>query len=119
MNSDKELSGEINSGTEKEENIIKNTDEWVYLTTAENEFEYNIIKGKLAENNITCIGKGKNLDLIDSGLLNIILGPCIPIDLMVSHDMYDEALEIINLQVSDEELEEQAINSDVEKNEEK
>jgi hypothetical protein len=87
----------------------KNT--WVYLTTADNEFEYNIIKGKLTENKLVCIGKGQDMDLLDSGFLNIILGPCIPVEIMVPNDMYEEALQIINLKISDEELEEQAINS--------
>lgn len=91
---------------------MDNKDGWVYLTTADNEFEYNIIKGKLTENNVVCIGKGRDLDLLDSGFLNIVLGPCIPVDIMVPSEMYEEALQIINLQVSDEELEKQAMNSE-------
>lgn len=92
----------------------ENTGEWVFLTTAENEFEYNIIKGKLNENGITCVGKGRDFDLLDSGFLNVILGPCIPVDIMVPSEKYDEAEQIINLKISDEELEEQALNSEPE-----
>ncbi len=84
---------------------------WKYLTTADNEFEFNIIKGNLEENGIVCVGKGKDLGLIDSTLLNVILGPCVPIDVKVPEDRYQEALEIINTKVSDEELEKQALNS--------
>ncbi len=84
---------------------------WKYLTTADNEFEFNIIKGNLEENGIVCVGKGKDLGLIDSTLLNVILGPCVPIDIKVPEDRYQEALEIINTKVSDEELEKQALNS--------
>lgn len=102
MNIKKEVNGE--------ENNLKS---WVFLTSAENDFEYNIIKGKLTENNIVCVGKGRDLDLLDSGFLNIVLGPCIAVDIMVPSDMYDEAKQIIDLQVSDEELEEQAINADI------
>lgn len=111
MISDKEASREVNSENDNEYVNIQNSD-WVYLTTAENEFEYNIIKGNLTENNIACMGKGKNLDLIDSGFLNIILGPCIPVDILVPGDMYKEACDIINLQISDEELEEQAMSAE-------
>lgn len=82
---------------------------WKYLTTADNEFEFNIIKGKLEENGIVSVGKGKDLGLIDSTLLNVILGPCVPIDVKVPEDRYQEALEIINTKVSDEELEKQAL----------
>jgi hypothetical protein len=82
---------------------------WTYLTTAENEFEYNVIKGKLTESNIVCVGKGKNFGLLDSGLLNIVLGPCIPVDILVPVEMYEEAKQIIDLEISDEELEKQAI----------
>lgn len=89
----------------------ENANNWVYLTTADNEFEFNVIKGKLTQNGIICIGKGKDYDLLDSGLLQIVLGPCIPIKIMVPSEMYEEAQQIINLKVSDEELEEQAINS--------
>ena len=84
---------------------------WKYLTTADNEFEFNFIKGNLEENGIVCVGKGKDLGLIDSTLLNVILGPCVPIDIKVPEDRYQEALEIINTKVSDEELEKQALNS--------
>ncbi len=83
---------------------------WKYLKTADNEFEFNIIKGKLEENGIACVGQGKDLGLIDSTLLNVILGPCVPIDIKVPEDRYQEALEIINTEVSDEELEKQALN---------
>ncbi|WP_024832756.1 putative signal transducing protein [Ruminiclostridium josui] len=82
---------------------------WRYLKTADNEFEFNIIKGKLKESGIVCVGKGKDLGLIDSTLLNVILGPCNPIDIKVPEDRYQEALDIINTQVSDEELEKQAL----------
>ncbi|ACL74465.1 DUF2007 domain-containing protein [Ruminiclostridium cellulolyticum] len=84
---------------------------WKYLTTADNEFEFNIIKGKLEENGIVCVGKGKDLGLIDSTLLNVILGPCVPIEIKVPEDRYQEALEIINTEVSEEELEKQALDS--------
>ncbi|PYG89094.1 putative signal transducing protein [Ruminiclostridium sufflavum DSM 19573] len=99
------------SADERLETERQNADNWVPLTTAENEFEFNIIKAKLEQNNIICIGKGKDYDLLDSGLLQIVLGPCIPIEVIVPKEMYDEALQIINLKVSDEELEEQAINA--------
>jgi hypothetical protein len=85
--------------------------DWVYLTTADNDFEYNIIKGKLTENKVACIGKGRDMDLLDSGFLNIILGPCIAVEIMVPSEMYEEAIQILNLEISDEELEEQAMNS--------
>lgn len=94
---------------------MKKHDNWVYLTTAENDFEFNIIKGKLNENNIVCVGKGKDYDLLDSGLLNIVLGPCIPVDILVPSEMYEEAKGIIDLKVSDEELEKLAIGADEEK----
>lgn len=84
---------------------------WKYLTTADNEFEFNIIKGKLEENGIVCVGKGKDLGLIDSTLLNVILGPCVPIEIKVPEDRYQEALEIINTEISEEELEKQALDS--------
>ncbi len=84
---------------------------WKYLKTADNEFEFNIIKGKLEENGIVCVGKGKDLGLIDSTLLNVILGPCVPIDIKVPEDRYQEALDIINTTISDEELEKQALDS--------
>ncbi len=92
----------------KDENKSGN-EGWVHLTTAENEFEYNVISGLLKENGITCIGKGKPLDLMDSGFLNIVLGPCIPVDIMVPSELYEEARQILNSQVSDEEIEKQAI----------
>ncbi|EMS70007.1 putative signal transducing protein [Ruminiclostridium cellobioparum] len=91
---------------------------WVHLTTTENEFEYNVVSGLLKENGITCIGKGKPLDLMDSGFLNIVLGPCIPVDIMVPSELYEEAHQILNSQVSDEEIEKQAICEEQEKNEE-
>ena len=105
------------------ENLVTNVDSgsinsWVFLTSADNDFEYNIIRGKLTENNIVCIGKGRDLDLLDSGFLNIVLGPCIAVDIMVPSDMYEEAKQIIDLKISDEELEEQAMNSMPEENEE-
>lgn len=106
---DKDLNTNIDNGSIKA---------WVFLTSADNEFEYNIIKGKLTENNILCIGKGRDLDLLDSGFLNIVLGPCIAVDIMVPSEMYDEALQIINLEISDEELEEQAMNSEQEEDKE-
>jgi hypothetical protein len=84
-------------------------DDWVYLTTAENEFEYNIIKGLLKENGIICVGKGRDLDLIDSGLLNIVLGPCIAVEIMVPKNLYDEADQLLNSHISDEEIEAQAV----------
>jgi hypothetical protein len=93
-------------------NIAKDQDSkegWVYLTTAENEFEYNIINGLLKESNIVCVGKGKDLDLIDSGFLNIVLGPCIPVDILVPEELYYEASQILNSKISDEEIEKQAI----------
>ncbi len=102
---------EIISEDEKLKLERENASNWVHLTTAENEFEYNVIKAKLTQNNIICIGNGKNFGAIDSGILQIVLGPCIPIEIMVPSEMYDEALQIINLTVSDEELEEQAMNS--------
>ena len=92
----------------------ENANNWVYLTTADNEFEFNVIKGKLTQNGIICIGKGKDYDLLDSGLLRIVLGPCIPIQIMVPSEMYEEALQIVNLKISDEELEEQAMSSEKE-----
>lgn len=82
---------------------------WIYLTTAENEFEFNIIKGKLTESNIVCVGKGRDLDLLDSGILKIVLGPCVPVDILVPVEMYEEAKLIIEFKISDEELEEQAV----------
>lgn len=85
-------------------------EDWVLLTTADNEFEFNIIKGKLTESNIVCVGKGRDYDLLDSGFLNVILGPCIPVDIMVPVEMYEEAKQIIEMKISDEELEEQAVN---------
>lgn len=85
---------------------------WKYLTTADNEFEFNIIKGKLAENQIVCVGSGKDFDLMDSTFLNVILGPCVPVDIKVPEDKYEEALEIINTKISDEELEQQAMSFD-------
>jgi len=112
---------DINKETNVEDENLKiesdNGDEWVYLTTAENDFEYNIIKGKLTENNVVCKGKGRDMDLLDSGFLNIILGPCIAVDIMVPSEMYDEAMQIINLEISDEELEEQAMNSKLDESE--
>ena len=95
---------------------MDNQNGWVYLTTADNDFEYNIIKGKLTQNNVICIGKGKNMGVIDSCILNIVLGPCIPVDIIVPSEMYEEALQIINFQVSDEELEKQAMNSEQDEN---
>jgi len=63
-----------NSGEQKNLSFASdNKNAWVYLTTADNEFEYNIIKGKLTENKVVCIGKGQDMDLLDSGFLNIIL----------------------------------------------
>jgi len=111
---------DINKETNGEDERLKiendNVKNWVYLTTAENDFEYNIIKGKLTQNNVVCIGKGRDMDLLDSGFLNIILGPCIAVEIMVPSEMYDEAMQIINLEISDEELEEQAMNSKQEEN---
>lgn len=104
------MGNSTNGVDEKLKTEIDNESDWVYLTTAENEFEFNVIKAKLEQNNIICIGKGKDYDLIDSGLLQIVLGACIPIDIKVPREMYDEALQIINLKISDEELEEQALN---------
>ena len=109
---------DINKETNGEDERLKiendNVKNWVYLTTAENDFEYNIIKGKLTQNNVVCIGKGRDMDLLDSGFLNIILGPCIPVDIMVPSELYEEAMQIINFKISDEELEEQAMNSKLE-----
>lgn len=93
-----------------------NGNDWVYLTTADNDFEYNIIKSKLEENNVACLGRGRDMDLLDSGFLNIILGPCIAVEIMVPSEMYDEAMQILNLEISDEELEKQAMNSTLEEN---
>jgi hypothetical protein len=111
---------DINEETNSEDKELKtesdNETNWVYLTTAENEFEYNIIKGKLTENNVVCRGKGQGIDLIDSGFLNIILGPCTPVEIMVPSEMYDEAIQIINLEISDEELEAQAMSSELAEN---
>jgi hypothetical protein len=107
MDFDKETS----SADEKLELERENANNWVHLTTAENEFEYNVIKAKLTQNDIICIGKGENFGALDSGILQIVLGPCIPIEIMVPSEMLDEALQVINLQISDEELEEQAMNS--------
>lgn len=106
MDTKKEMSADERLKIERE-----NANNWVYLTTAENEFEFNVIKGKLTQSNIICIGKGKDFDLLDSGFLQIVLGACIPIKVMVPSEMYDEAMQIINLEVSDDELEEQAMNS--------
>ncbi|MHB8062854.1 MAG: putative signal transducing protein [Ruminiclostridium sp.] len=111
MDIDKDNNKEANSEEENLKVNSSNKNDWVYLTTADNDFEYNIIKGKLTENNVVCIGKGRDLDLLDSGFLNIILGPCIAVDIMVPSEMYDEAMQILNLEISDEELEEQAMNS--------
>lgn len=111
-----DISKEINSEDRNSKKERDSGSSWVYLTTAENEFEYNIIKGKLTENNVTCTGKGQGMDLLDSGFLNVILGPCIAVDILVPREMYDEAMQILNLEISDEELEKQAMNSELEKN---
>jgi hypothetical protein len=92
--------------------------QWKYLTTADNEFEFNIIKGKLAESDIVCVGNGKDFGLIDSTLINVIMGPCVPIDIKVPVDRYEEALQIVNTRISDEELEQQALNFEKEEDEE-
>lgn len=92
---------------------------WVYLTTAENEFEYNVIKGKLTDSNIICVGKGRDMDLLDSGFLNVFLGPCIAVEIMVPRELYDEAKQILDMKISDEELEELAINPQQSENDEK
>jgi len=107
---------DINSEDEQLKVGSCNGNDWVYLTTADNDFEYNIIKGKLTENKVVCIGKGRDIDLLDSGFLNIILGPCIAVEIMVPSEMYEEAMQILNLEISDEELEEQAMNSKLEEN---
>lgn len=94
------------------------TEGWMYLTTAENEFEYNVISGLLKENGITCIGKGRALDLMDSGFINIVLGPCVPVEIMVPAELYEEAHQILNSPVSDEEIEKQAMCGEQENSEE-
>jgi len=112
MNLDKETKGQDKNSND--DNGNKNT--WVYLTTADNEFEYNIIKGKLAQNSIVCVGKGQDMDLLDSGFLSIILGPCIAVDIMVPYDLFDQAKQVMDFKISDEELEEQAMSSKQEEN---
>lgn len=79
-------------------------EDWVTVTTVSNDIEYELVAGLLNMGNIPAIRKVEGVD----GYLQIVLGiPIAGIHVLVPKDKYDEALQLINSEISDEELEEE------------
>lgn len=82
---------------------MKNHDEekdWVHLTTAGNDIEFELLAGLLQMAGIPTLKKSKGVD-------KFVGVPIAGVDVMVPAGMYDEALQIINTPVDEEELEEE------------
>lgn len=100
----------LNCGTEFENNLGKcpkcdpgfeQNIEWDCLTTVANDIEFEMVAGLLQMGEIPVIRKVRGVD----GFIQIILGmPIAGIDLYVPRDRFQEALELLNSDVNEEEF---------------
>ena len=76
--------------------------DWERLTTVGNDIEFGMVAGLLQMANIPVVRNVKGID----GYMQIILGmPIAGIDIYVPNDRFEEAYELINSYVEEEELE--------------
>lgn len=81
---------------------FKTEKNWVKLTNAANEIEFNMIAGLLDMAGIPVIKEVSGID----GFLEIMIGvPVAGINVMVPEEKYEEALQLISAQVDEQELE--------------
>ena len=74
---------------------------WDFLTTVANDIEFEMMAGLLHMGEIPVVRKVKGID----GFIQIILGmPMSGIDIYVPKDRYQEAIELINSDVNEEEF---------------
>lgn len=89
-----------NCGLEAKESGAKKED-WVILTTVANDIEFGMVAGLLEMANIPAVREVKGID----GFLEVMLGvPLGGIIVRVPPDKYEEALQLLNAPVEDEEL---------------
>jgi hypothetical protein len=73
--------------------------DWVKLTKVADDIEFEMVKGLLEMGNIPVIREVKGVD----GYLQILIGkPVTGINVMVPKDKYEEALQLLNIQVDEE-----------------
>ncbi len=83
--------------------MAKNEDkkDWVHLTTVPNDIEFEMVAGLLKASNIPVIRDVRGID----GFAQIILGvPISGIDLLVPEDKLQEAMEILNADIDEEDF---------------
>ncbi|RCX18299.1 putative signal transducing protein [Anaerobacterium chartisolvens] len=83
--------------------MAKNEDkkDWVHLTTVPNDIEFEMVAGLLKASNIPVIRSVRGVD----GFAQIILGvPISGIDLLVHKDKLQEATEILNADIEEEDF---------------
>lgn len=98
--SDEEKCPKCDGATE----VGDNKGNWVFLTKVGNDIEFGMVKGLLEMAGIPVVRKVRGVD----GFLQIVLGsPLAGIDVMVPEDKYDEALELINAPVEEQEEQEE------------
>jgi hypothetical protein len=75
--------------------------DWSLLTTVANDIEFEMVAGLLQMGDIPVIRKVKGID----GFIQIILGmPLAGIDIYVPKDRFEEAMELLNSDVNEEEF---------------
>lgn len=90
----------------KEFNTEKN---WVKLTNAANEIEFDMIAGLLDMAGIPVVKEVSGID----GFLEIMIGvPVAGINVMVPEEKYEEAFQLISAQVDEQELEKEILESE-------
>lgn len=96
----------LNCGNEFDNNIgrcpkCNPEDEWDLLTTVANDIEFEMVAGILQMGDIPVIKKVKGVD----GFIQIILGmPIAGIDIYVHKDRFNEAYELLNADINEEEF---------------
>ena len=82
-------------------NIKPEKIEWVVLTTASNDIEYEMIAALLKMAEIPSVGRTRNFNSLDGGFMHVILGAGLPVEIRVPEDRLDEALQLLNAQIED------------------